>query len=187
MIAKLLRVTRREMRFCRLLLIGWLCCGSAFAATVDIRAVREADKPDATTRSHSKRLREKFGIVLPESARVNRITKTPKSKVTYLFIKMSEGDGRLFKERLGDGPLPKRTQVSLEDVDCLKGPNPGDCIRIGAVNSPSDKPSDEIDQWFKQCEFQTDVIASFRIDGFKKFASMYLDSKKGLLLLWYKT
>lgn len=184
---KLMRMTRREMRFCRLLLIGWLCCGSAFAATADTRATREADKQDAATRRLSKRLRGTFGIVLPESARVNRITKTPKSKVTYLFIKMTNGDGRLFKERLGDGPFPKRTEVSVEDFDCLKGPNPGDCIRIGAVNSPSDKPSDEIDKWFKESEFQTDCIASFRIGGFKKFASMFLDSKKGLLLLWYKT
>lgn len=182
-----MRKTRRDMEFCRLLLIGWLWCGSAVAVAADIRATREADKPDATTRRQSKRLRETFGIVLPESARVNHITKTPESKVTYLFIKMTEGDGRLFKERLGNGPLPKRTQVSVEDYDCLKGPNPADCIRIGAVNSPSDKPSDEIDQWFKKSEFQTDVIASFRIGGFKKFASMFLDSKKGLLLLWYKT
>ncbi len=189
-----MQVTRHDFNFYGQVLAGWLMCTvtSVASGTTAVPYVHsdlspEAGGQDATTRRQHKRL-ETFGIWLPNSARIILIRKTPKSKVTYLFIKMADGDGRLFKQKLVEGPFPKKTKVSvsIEDFDCLKGPNSGDCLRIGAVNSPSDEPSDEIDKWFKESKFEPDTIASFRIDGFKKFASLFLDSRKGFLLLWYK-
>jgi len=151
-------------------------------------AAPQKGEPDAVTRREGRRLEKTFGLVLPDSAKVTTVLKTPQTKVTYLLIQMSGDDGRLFKTRLSNGPSPghPKIQPAMEDADCVE--KEGDpCMRIGRLSVPPDRPDEIIDKWYEDNKFHTDTIASYSTRGFKKFASMFMDSKKGLLLLWYKT
>jgi len=142
---------------------------------------------DSSTRREAKRLHEVFGLVLPDSANVTSVLKTPQTKITYLLIQMSSDDGLVFKERLNRGPSPGHPKImpSVENADCVAKDGVY-CTSIGSLNVPSDYPDDILDKWYEANSFKSDTIASYRTLGFKKFASMFMDSKKGLLVLWYK-
>jgi hypothetical protein len=175
------------MRLWRFILVACFFCGFASAGVAAESTPQKASRQDATTRRESKRLRKTFGLVLPDSAKVTTLLKTPRTKATYLLIKMSSDDGLLFKKGLMGGPTPGHPKISasVEDADCVEKDGMR-CTHIGYVNMPSDMPDDIIDKWYEDNNFKSDTIASYRTDGFKKFASMFLDSKKGLLVLWYK-
>lgn len=165
-------------------------CISCVLALVSVSARSPSLRPgsaDAVTRSEGKKLAKTFGLVLPASAKVTSRLKTPQSKVIYLLIEMSADDSQLFKQRLGTGPSPghPNIQPAVEYKDCVKKEG-FSCTSIGALNVPRDLPEAIINKWYEDNEFQTDTIASYSTRGFKKFASMFMDSKKGLLLLWYK-
>jgi hypothetical protein len=135
----------------------------------------------------SKKLQKSFGIVLPTNSpyEIKRY-KLSESKVVYLLIKMSEEAKKEFISNLKNIRKPKNISVGLEDPDCRKAPN---CPIVGMVFYPSDSPDEEKDKWEEINNFRSDTIASFReVKGnrIKSYASFFLDSKRGLLILWYK-
>ena len=138
------------MNLRRLILAACISCGLTPAGLAAQGALPQRGGPDAVTRRESKRLEKTFGLVLPDSAKVTAVLKTPQTKVTYLLIQMSGDEGRLFKTRLSNGPSPghPKIQPAMEDTDCVEREDIP-CMSIGSVRVPRDRPDDIIDKWYE--------------------------------------
>jgi hypothetical protein len=138
---------------------------------------------DSPLNRENKVLKKYFGLELPVSSVIELKLKTSQSKTTYLFVKMPVNDAVSFKENV------YRSGFSVEDADCVDTKE-SPCTKIGVVLSPDDSPEDVIDKWWEENSAQSNIIAhkhTIRNGEIRSFASMFFDSKKGYLMLWYKT
>ena len=167
-------------------ILSLLVLAATGASAVAAGHLHVSDKPQL---HENKLLRKHFGFELPASAKISIKLKTPRSKVTYLFVSMPSADARSFRDTLWtEITSPKNSNAAIEDADCVVREG-FHCPKIGMVMAPQDRPEELIERWWSENKVETSVIAHIHTSGkgrIKSFASMFLDVRKGFLLLWYK-
>lgn len=131
-------------------------------------------------------MRKKFGIFIPKNIQASQKYTLEESEAKIFLIKMDPKDAMDFISKIKNTNV-KGVIKTVEDPDCKRS---ADCPRIGSVLLPDDQPTDAVEKWQQDNNFNNDTIATFRRlkkgNKIESYAGLFLDSKKGLLILWYK-
>ena len=143
-------------------------------------------------KKENKILLKEYGFALPTTAEITNKLTTPKSKVTFLFIKIPVIDGEKFKSSF----FLQATNTEQRKVDS------SELIGWLPDSNLKDEPEDFISGWVKTNQLENlGVLARIlifgksnenedgnltQISGKTKYAVIEIDNKKGYMKIRYK-